>query len=99
MKTLISYKKLVEINFSDPLIYLPGNKFKFGSKAQSLLKEVSEKNHILIQMSFKAFVIGIVKKILDKSPLKRPLIRNLSWLLPETISDGGGNFFFFDYIF
>ena len=71
---------------------LPRVKFDIGTKANRLIKDMHEKDQAIIQIKFKKFVLGIVQKILERSPLKKTLVRNLTWMHPDVIAKGEGNF-------
>ena len=72
-------------------------KKEYDYGANTLLEDKTEFLKVAIKVEFKKIVLGMVNKILERSPLKSKLVRNLSWLDPREIANMAGLslFFFF----
>ena len=56
---------------------------RFSASKLLLAKELSDKQKYTFRAECRSFLIAVLKKLLDKSPLKYPLVKNMSWLDPR----------------
>ena len=81
--------KLLKIEYEKFPNNVDLSKVKIGFAAERILRELkgnkklSEKQVFEFRMSCKAFLIKMVKKLLEKSPLTYPLVRNMNFLDPR----------------
>jgi len=84
-----SVVKLLKIEYEKFPNHVDLSKVKIGFAAERILcelkgsKKLSERQVFEFRMSCKAFLIKMVKKILDKSPLTYPLVRYMNFLDPR----------------
>lgn len=76
---------LAHFNLDDDSRLLGHSKIDCGFVANDKLKGLTERERLSVRLDFKQFVVAMVKKIQDKSPLNYKLVRNLEWLLPKTV--------------
>ena len=77
LKTLTTASKLLSFNPNDQTNHLSKSKVNIGFSADQLLrdlqrlKKVSELDYHTIRTDSKGFLLELVKKLLDRSPLKQ----------------------------
>ncbi|XP_049270810.1 uncharacterized protein LOC125758087 [Rhipicephalus sanguineus] len=76
---------LLKINIEDVNNHTALEKVDIGHTAEQILKKskVSAKEAFAFKMECKQFLLSVTKKVLEKSPLKFPLVRGLSSLDPR----------------
>ncbi|XP_077517199.1 uncharacterized protein LOC144128020 [Amblyomma americanum] len=79
---------LLKIDFEDLNNHVPLEKIDVGHTTEQLLKnhKVSVKAAFAFRMQCKQFLLSVTKKILEKSPLRYPIVRGLSSLDPRQMS-------------
>lgn len=83
--------KLGQVDVKDGTNHLPHNKVEGGYKADKILKQlvskskISERDVIGFHMEVKDFLMYTCSKILEKVPMKVPLVRNLACLNPKSM--------------
>lgn len=89
----VSKAKLAALDLKDKTIFLSNKHIDPGFVAKNILrsqvsaKKVSEKQVFEFRVEVKEFLTQVMQKIIDKSPLKFGLARNLGWLVPSAICD------------
>lgn len=76
---------MLKIDMDDPNNHIPLEKVDVGHAAEQILKssKVSAKDAFTFRMQCKQFLVAVTKKILEKSPLRLPLVRGLASLDPR----------------
>jgi hypothetical protein len=71
--------------------FLSSEEIDLGFKAKAALRAVkkciSPRDALQLRMECTAFLLGIIQKVIEKSPLKSRLVRSLGWLQPKCISE------------
>lgn len=81
--------KLAALDVTDKTLLLPAKKVDVGFVAKGLLrkkladKKTSELQVMAFQTQTRDFLQALVEKVLDKSPIRYGLARNLRWLSPN----------------
>ena len=86
MKELKSYQQVANLDLSgEQKIFVKLGQMNVGSEAERMLKDgdLTEADKLPLFSGFKKFVLGMVKKIMERSPLKRRVVRSLGWLQPQ----------------
>ncbi|XP_070176232.1 uncharacterized protein [Littorina saxatilis] len=82
---------LASQDLSEVKTHKDGSKINIGFASHRLLRDlksrgkVSEKDQMVLRLETKKFLIHVVTKILEKSPLRYSLVRNLAWLKPDVV--------------
>ncbi|GFR76256.1 hypothetical protein ElyMa_002208500 [Elysia marginata] len=76
--------KLVALDLKETDILLPADSVGVGFKIKRVLKSssASPKDFIQLKMEARNFVVAMVKKLQEKSPLNSKLVRNINWMIP-----------------
>ena len=80
---------MMKIKFDDTDSHVDIKKLNVGFKTDSMLKElittkkISERSLLDFRTRAKTMLIGIVKKLIERSPLKYSLRRNMAFLDPH----------------
>ena len=86
METCNKIPGVLKLDFNEKTNLLPSSDIDIGFKAQQalrLVKTARQKQIFAFKLETRSFLKEVVKKIVEKSPLKSKLLRNLSWLNPE----------------
>lgn len=76
---------LLRLNVEDVNNHVPLEKVDIGHACEQIIKDskASQKDVFQFKMECKQFLVAVVKKVLEKSPLKLLLVRSLSCLDPR----------------
>mgnify|MGYP003471112127 FL=1 len=85
MSSALSVTAVTKVDFECNGNQVDTSKINVGFSASKLLlaKELSDKQKYTFRAECRSFLIAVLKKLLDKSPLKYPLVKNMSWLDPR----------------
>lgn len=88
MKNATTPVKLLQVNYADPVNHMDVTKLRIGFVTEQALEEHMKKNsgaekvRLEFRQNCKLFLLKMVSKLFEKSPLKYPLVRSLSVLDP-----------------
>eukprot|EP00117_Sycon_ciliatum_P028802 scpid49770/ scgid23067/ len=91
VRSLSTPAKLISADFADSSNHVDGTKISLGFAADKRMtelkraKKVSERDLLAIRVDTKLFLLHIIQKVLEKSPLRYQLVRTLQWLAPAMI--------------
>ena len=83
--------KLLRIDLYDTAGHKQTASIDIGFAAEQLLKglrsskKISDRECLSVHLETKACLQAMVKKLIEKSPLGYPLVRSLSWMIPDQI--------------
>ena len=79
---------LLSFDFSEKNLNAPQNVdigFKAKKALSNIAKNVSAKDILQFRIECREFLRAVVQKLLEKSPIKCKLVRNLKWMQPKAI--------------
>ena len=83
--------KLLGLDPTDQSQHVSSNSVDIGFAAEKIMREhkrakkLSEHDCLSVRLDTKKCLIAMTKKLLHKCPVNYPLVRNLNWLVPDSI--------------